>query len=179
MKNISKMISLLLLLSVVVRADDNPDRQRQIEEFQELLDVKRARYDHLAGKEKDEIEKLRSIEEQIALSNQLILKIERESERLKRSVVDHDSRLKLSRQDLERKKQALYNRMKYVYKHGHRPLWLSLISTGNPTDALAAFKNIKSIMEYDRRLVSSIESISMKIESDLAEMNRGDIRVYA
>lgn len=177
MRYISKMIIILLLLSAIIFADENPDRQRQIEEFQELLNVKRDRYENLAGKEKDEIEKLRSIEEQIALSNQLILKIQRESERLKWSVADHNSRLKVSRKDLERKKQALYIRMKYVYKHGNRPLWLSLLSSGNPTNALAAFRNIKTIMEYDKQLVSSIESLSSRIETDISDMKKEELQL--
>jgi septal ring factor EnvC (AmiA/AmiB activator) len=164
------IITALLLSFINQSRADNPDRQEQIEEFQERLDIKRTQYEELAGREKDQIEKLRSIEEQIALSNQLLLKIRRESERLRKSIARHGVDLENSNKSYEIKKKALYARMKYIYKHGGRPAWLSLLSSGNPTEALVAFKNITSIMKYDRQLLSSIESISRNIKQELSAM---------
>ncbi|UCE67496.1 MAG: peptidoglycan DD-metalloendopeptidase family protein [Candidatus Zixiibacteriota bacterium] len=149
---------------------DDTERQRQIEEFQELLDIKRSQYVELADREKNQIEKLRAIEEQVALSNQLVLKLKRESERLKKSISRHDGELESLNLEHEKKKQALNKRMNYIYKHGNKPIWFSLISSGNPTEAVVAFKNIKSLMEYDRQLVLSLKSISQKIESELNRM---------
>jgi len=98
----------------------------------------------------------------VALSNQLILKIKRESEKLRKSISGHNSELKSSKLEYEKKKLSLHKRMKYIYKHGNKPAWLSLISSGNPTEAIVAYKNIKSL--------TSLESISRKIESELNQM---------
>lgn len=174
--NLAIMAALATLLFALSRAD-NPDRQKQIEEFQERLDIKRAQYEELAGKEKDQIEKLRSIEEQIALSNQLLLKISRESDRLKRSIAGHGVALNNTNEKYAEKKEALYARMKYIYKHGNKPAWLSLLSSGNPTEAIVAFKNIESIMRYDRQLLSSLKSISRKIETELSDMNEEKLQL--
>ncbi|UCC79937.1 MAG: peptidoglycan DD-metalloendopeptidase family protein [Candidatus Zixiibacteriota bacterium] len=149
---------------------DDTERRKQIEEFQEMLDLKRSRYGELTEREKSQIEKLRDVEEQMALSNQLVLKLKRESGRLNRSISDHDAELKKLNVDYEKKKQALYKRMEYIYKHGNKPLWFSLISSGNPTEAAVAFKNMKSLMEYDRQLVTSLKAISQKIETELSRM---------
>jgi len=170
MKKLILTTAALSMLTFGLSEADNPDRQRQIEEFQEKLSLKRSRYEELSGKEKDQLEKLRSIEEQVALSNQLILKISRESQKLKKSISGHSSQLESSKLDYEKKKRSLYRRMKYIYKHGNRPAWLSLISSGNPTEAIVAYKNIRSLMDYDRQLVTSLESISRKIESELKQM---------
>jgi uncharacterized membrane protein (DUF106 family) len=87
--NVALAVITALSLNLINQSGvDNPDRQEQIEEFQERLDIKRTQYEELAGREKDQIEKLRSIEEQIALSNQLLLKIRRESERLRKSIAN-------------------------------------------------------------------------------------------
>jgi len=164
-------ISLILSFPFVNLAEgDSPERKEQIEEYQERLRSKRSEYENLAGQEKDQIEKLRSIEEQIALSNQLILKINRESGGLKTSITERSRQLDFSIVEQGKKKLALYRRMKYVYKHGNKPAWLSLISSGNPTEAIVAFKNIRSIMEYDRQLVLSLESMSQEIKTELVEM---------
>ena len=149
---------------------DDSERQRQIEEFQEMLGIKRSQYEELTDRERNQIEKLRAIEEQVALSNQLVLKLKRESERLKKSISKHDGELESLNLEHVKKKQALNKRMNYIYRHGNKPLWFSLISSGNPTEAIVAFKNIKSLMEYDRQLVSSLEAISQKIESELNQM---------
>lgn len=170
MNTVLTIITALTLSIVSQSPGENPDRQEQIQEFQERLEIKRSQYEELAGKEKDQIEKLRAIEEQIALSSQLLLKIRRESERLRNSIARHGVDLENSNKNYDIKKKALYARMKYIYKHGGRPAWLSLLSSGNPTEALVAFKNIRSIMKYDRQLVSSIESISRNIERELNAM---------
>jgi septal ring factor EnvC (AmiA/AmiB activator) len=170
MKTAITIITALSLSVVSQTPEDNPGRQEQIEQFRERLDIKRSQYEELESRERDQIEKLRSIEEQIALSNQLLLKIRRESDRLKRSIAGHDRQLENSHKDYDEKKKALYARLKYIYKHGGRPAWLSLLSSGNPTEALVAFKNIESIMRYDRQLVSSIESLSKNIERELRDM---------
>jgi septal ring factor EnvC (AmiA/AmiB activator) len=169
--NVALAVITALSLNLINQSGvDNPDRQEQIEEFQERLDIKRTQYEELAGREKDQIEKLRSIEEQIALSNQLLLKIRRESERLRKSIARHGVDLENSNKSYEIKKKALSERVKYIYKHGGRPAWLSLLSSGNPTEALVAFKNIRSIMKYDRQLLISIESISRNIKQELSAM---------
>jgi septal ring factor EnvC (AmiA/AmiB activator) len=149
---------------------DDADRQRQIEEFQEMLSLKRSQYEELSEKERDQIEKLRSIEEQVAISNQLVLKLKRESERLRKNISDHGTRLKRLNFDHEKKRKALLKRMGYIYRRGNKPLWYSLLSTGNPTETAAAFKNIRTLMEYDKQLVLSLKSISQNIESELGNM---------
>ena len=170
MRKVVSIIPVLSILFLNPAGADNTERQKQIEEFQERLSIKRSQYEQLAGREKDQIDKLRSIEEQVALSNQLILKVKRETERLQKSISGRGRELELSKSDYEKKKQALYKRMKYIYKRGKKPAWLSLISSGNPTEAVVSFKNMKSLMEYDRQLVSSLQSISRGIETELREM---------
>lgn len=165
---IATLVSLFFFIRFV--SADDTERQKQIEEFQEMLDLKRSQYGELAEREKSQIEKLRDIEEQMALSNQLVLKLKRESGRLSTSISDRDSELKSLNVDYEKKKQALYKRMGYIYKHGNKPLWFSLLSSGNPTEAAVAFKNMKSLMEYDRQLVTSLKALSQKIETELSRM---------
>ena len=166
------VVILIVLLSLPVGLSfaDDTERQKQIEEFREKLDLKRSQYEKLTDRERNQIDKLRAIEEQVALSNQLVLKLKRESERLKKSISERGGELKSLSMEHEKKKQALYRRMNYIYRHGNKPIWFSLISSGNPTEAVVAFKNIKSLMEYDRQLVSSLKSISQKIESELNQM---------
>ena len=76
------LISLLLIIFGVTSGGEVRDRQEQLETIKAELDAKRADYDKLGSKEKDELGKLRDIEQEMTLSGQLLLKLNREIDRV-------------------------------------------------------------------------------------------------
>jgi len=162
-------------LVAVSQADEITERRRQLDALKDELDSKRARYDSLGQKEKSENIKLRDLEQQAALSSQLLLKIKKETQRLS---ADIDSqRLKLQITSLERdgREKVLARRMRYIYKVGNTPDWLEILGSGNPTLALAAFKNMRALLEYDRNLMKSYHDLTVNLESGLRKYQQ-DIR---
>lgn len=158
----------------IASGNGGSERQRQIEELQEKLQSKRFHHEQLLKKEKDQLEKLRSLEEQTALSGQLLLKIKRELNKLDSNIKKSRSSLLNANSELAAKKQTLYKRMKYIYKHGMRLGWFGFLSSSNPTEAMAALRNISLIMEYDKKLVASLEILSNQISETVIVLERED-----
>ena len=167
-------ISAVLLDSAL--AGEDSERQDQIKTIKDELQSKRSEYEKLGRKEKDQLSRLRDIEEQMALSGQLILKIERKSRTLQGSIEVEQAELETAERALEEKKRALRIRLRHIYKVGHRPRWMGIISSRDPTEALTAFKNMIAIIAYDKHLVESYDDLSKNIKARLEKL-RSDKRL--
>ncbi len=176
-------ISIAVSLSTVLAflwgfcfAGVDSERRNQLETIRDELQSKRSEYEKLGQKEKDQFARLRHIEEQIALSGQLILRIERESGKLLRTIEIEQAELEIAERALEEKKKALQKRLRYIYKIGNRPGWMEIISSHDPTEALTAFKNMQAIIAYDKHLVESYNGLSEGISERLEKL-RSDRRL--
>lgn len=151
-------------------AGEDSERQDKIETIKDELQSKRSEYDMLGRKEKDQLDRLRDIEEQIALSGQLILKIERISRKLQRSIEAEQTELKTAENALEEKKKVLQKRLRYIYMIGNGPGWMEIISSRNPAKTLTAFKNMQAIIAYDKHLAESYVDLSKNISRRLENL---------
>lgn len=157
-------------------AGEDPERQDRIETIKDELQSKRSEYEKLGQKEKDQFARLRDIEEQMALSGQLILKIERKSRTLQGSIEIEQVELETAERALEEKKRALRIRLRHIYKVGNRPGWIGIVSSRDPAEALTAFKNMMAILAYDKHLVESYVDLSDNISARLEKL-RSDKRL--
>jgi len=164
-------ISALIMISPYLAFADPPVEKSELEDFREELDTKRSEYAKIGEQEQDQLAKLRMLEEQIALSGQLILKIERASEKLRGEISENESKLDTSNSRLAQKKDILYSRLRYLYKVGNRVEITELLLSENPTAILTAVKNMKSILAYDRHLMESYERLSSDISSSIDLLN--------
>lgn len=160
----------LAFISTFCLAQVDPGSRNQLETLRDELQSKRLEYEKLGQKEKDELARLGDIEEQIALSGQLILKIERTSGKLLRTIQIEQVELKMAQVALEEKKKALQKRLRYIYKIGNRPGWMKIISSRDPTEALTAYKNMQAIIAYDKHLVESLKDLSEGISERLEKL---------
>ncbi len=150
-----------------VQGDEVDDKREQLESIRNELQSKRALYDSLGTKEKSEAARLRDLEQQASLSGQLLLKIKRESDRLKTDISSQKVQLQITEAQREKRSTMLKRRLVYIYKTGNNPLWLELITSGDPSSALASWRNMKSLVEYDKNLLASYQELSQSIEKNL------------
>jgi len=170
-KSLSLVIVLFMLGGLVSYAAET-EKEDQLQSLKDELNLKRSEYGKLDEKEQDQLLLLRRLEEQIALSGQLIFKIERSTAQLEIEISDDRIRLDESNLVLERRKGILFNRLRYIYKIGNRLQWSEILLSDNPTGVLTAIKNMKVIMAYDRRLVESYRRLSENIAADIVKFNR-------
>ncbi len=172
-------VSLFFVFAVLsdpgLAGEDSEHRDR-IETIKDELQSKRSEYLKLGLKEKNQFARLRDIEEQMALSGQLILRIERRSRELLRSIEVEQAELETAERALEIKKKVLLKRLRYIYKVGHHRGWLEVISSRNPTEALTSFKNMQAIIAFDKHLVESYNDLSKNISGRLEKL-RSDRRL--
>lgn len=149
------------------RADEAAEKRAQLEAIRNELASKRALYDSLGTRERSEIARLRDLEQQVSLSGQLLLKIKRESNRLKKNIGSQKMQLQITEAKREDRIELLKKRLVYIYKTGDRPIWLELLSSGDPSSGLAEIRNMKSLVEYDKHLLVSYRDLTGSLESGL------------
>jgi len=157
-----------------IRADEEsiPD---QLRSFKDELTTKRAEFEKLGEQEQDQLSRLRLLEEQVALSGQLLLKIERAGEKLGQDMAGNQEELDESMAVLDRKNKVLKSRLRYLYKVGHRPALSEILLSDTPAAVLTAIENMKAILSYDRRLVESYNRLSEDIAAGLARLGADKI----
>jgi murein hydrolase activator len=164
---------------LIVRADELSKRRTQLDDIKAELESKRTAYDSLGVKEKDESGRLRDLEQQVNLSNQLLLKIQRQSNDLRNVISSQKIELQTTQAMRDERAKLLKNRLVYIYKMGNRPAWLELLSSGDPTSVLAGYRNLKSVVKYDRHLLTSYRDLGVSLENGLKryQANVSDLEV--
>jgi septal ring factor EnvC (AmiA/AmiB activator) len=151
------------------RADEFEERRNQLDAIREELTAKRALQDSLGRRERSASTRLQDIEEQVALSGQLLLKLDRESKKVNDKIRAQKLQLEITSLQHEQREEILKRRLRAVYKVGNLPGWLEIISAENPTSALAGLRNMKTIMQYDRSLLESYRQLTKVLENGLAK----------
>jgi murein hydrolase activator len=170
---ISFLITAIFSIALLY-ADEVTERQNQLEAIKAELESKRAQFDSLGQMEKDAASRLREIEQQAALSGQLLLKLNRESERLKQSLSSQKVKLQSTEALREERQTLLKRRLRQMYKMGEVPSWIEILAASDPSAALASYRNIKTLLEYDRRLLESYKKLSSTIETGV-KTYQGDL----
>lgn len=151
----------------ISETNEAAQRREQLESIQAELERKRADFDSLGKKERDETARLRDLEQQTALSGQLLRKIERQTTYLKGSIAEQRLQLQITELKREDRKGLLARRLRHMYKTGSAPGLLEILASGDPSSALVAMKNMKALAEYDRGLLSSYRDLTASLETGL------------
>jgi septal ring factor EnvC (AmiA/AmiB activator) len=143
-----------------------------LDDARDALESKRKAFQQLSDNEKSQISRLHDLEEQLALSGQLLVKIKREIARLNSSITQKETDLVISKQTKIHKKEVLGRRMNYIYKIGNKPEWISFVKAANPTEAVTALRNMKLILDFDKKLIRSYNELSANIADNIIKLQR-------
>jgi septal ring factor EnvC (AmiA/AmiB activator) len=157
----------ILSFAVFCLADELDERRRQLDSIREELESKRAQHDSLGHRERTEAERLQELEQQVALSSQLLLRLGKETSRVQENVKEQRLKLEITSLLRNQRQEILERRLVHVYKAGRLPGWLELISSESPTATLVALRNMKVLVEYDQRLLESFGQLTHELKTGL------------
>ncbi len=164
--------AIFCLIPRILWADEIDERRRQLDSIHEELKSKRAQYDSLGQREKTEAERLEDIEQQVALSSQLLFKLGKETSRVQTNIRTQRLELEITSLLRDQRQEMLKRRLVHIYKAGRLPGWLELASSESPTAALVALRNMKALIAYDRKLLESFGQLSGEMKAGLAKYQK-------
>ncbi|OGC91116.1 MAG: hypothetical protein A2W25_08295 [candidate division Zixibacteria bacterium RBG_16_53_22] len=159
----------IFFVAALCLADELDERRRQLDSIREELESKRAQYDSLGQRERTEAERLQDVEQQVALSGQLLLKLGKEATRMQQNIKSQRLKLEITALRRDQRQEILKRRLVHVYKAGQLPGWLELASSESPTATLVALRNMKAIIGYDRMLIESFGLLSNELKAGLVK----------
>jgi len=124
----------------------------------------------LEGQEKQHLQTLYSIEEQLNLNNQLLTKIGKQIEDINSLVASMETQLEISRKDLENRQQFLNDRLVWIYKRSRFSSTASILSAGDFSQAARRLYMFSLLNRYDRNVLSEIEALIARIETEKTEL---------
>jgi len=145
-------------------------RKIELDSIQFSLQDKKQKVQVLEGQEKQHLQTLYSIEEQLNLNNQLLTKIGKQIEDINSLVASMETQLEISRKDLENRQQFLNDRLVWIYKRSRFSSTASILSAGDFSQAARRLYMFSLLNRYDRNVLSEIEALIARIETEKTEL---------
>ena len=156
------------------------NRQLQLEEIQNNLKEKRQNLDRLKTEEKQQLKEIYALDEKLNLNYQLITKTGKQIDDIGKLIDDLESQLDLNNQDLRRSYEYLNQRLVWIYKRSRISPLASALSAENPVQAARRLYMFSLLNNYDRKMISDIETLITTIEinkTDLQKQQRNVINL--
>jgi len=147
-------------------------RKTELENIQNQLEEKQLRLKFLESEEKDHIERLYSIEEQLNLNNRLIIKIQKQLDDLGDYISDLEANLEYNSNELARQEKILLERLVWIYKRSRIPPLLTALSAGDLLQGARRLYLFSLLNKYDRKIVAEIESLNRQIKTEKADLQK-------
>ncbi|MBD3170120.1 MAG: peptidoglycan DD-metalloendopeptidase family protein [candidate division Zixibacteria bacterium] len=156
---------------------DEEDISEQLNRIRDEIESKRVRLKSLARDEKSVLGNLRSLEQNIDLTNAFIRKLDNTSSLILNQIEILGKRIDSTSVELSKAREQFYRHLETFYKRNRgRPLTAHLLS-GELSDGIRRYYLSKSIIEYDNNLVENIREMIENIEENKARLakNREDL----
>ena len=169
------MKSAVILISIFIAATGlclggEPNPQAQLDSIKAVLEQKRSEYSQIGQKERNELTRLRTLEEEIALSGKLMLKYKRQIENLTGEISQQNIDLENALLVREYKKELLYNRLNHIYKISSSQRQLNILLRDSPSALVSAAKNMSLLVQYDRQLANKYGELTKSIEGEIGKL---------
>ena len=146
------------------------NRKTELENIQSSLQDKKQMVQELEGREKQHLQTLYSIEEQLNLNNQLLTKLGKQIKDINSLVASMETQLEINRIDLENRQQFLNDRLVWIYKRSRFSSAASILSAGDFSQAARRLYMFSLLNRYDRNMLSQIETLIARIKTEKTEL---------
>ncbi|MCP4633400.1 MAG: peptidoglycan DD-metalloendopeptidase family protein [candidate division Zixibacteria bacterium] len=171
---------LILCVSFTVYGKDDDEievNKENLGQIRDEIESKRERMKSLVKNEKSVLGNIRSLEENIDLTNAFIRKLNRTSNLLLGQINRLSVRIDSCLTELDMAQILFYSHLEAVYKRNKgRPKLASLLA-GTLPEAIRAYHNSQSLIQYDNELVETIRDLISQVEKDRNRLteNRTDL----
>jgi len=124
----------------------------------------------LEGQEKQHLQTLYSIEEQLNLNNQLLTKIGKQIKDINNLVESMEKQLEINRKDLDNRQKFLNERLVWIYKRSRFSSTASILSAGDFSQAARRLYMFSLLNRYDRNILLEIETLIARIKTEKTEL---------
>lgn len=141
-------------------------RKLELENIQNQLKEKQDNVKSLEKAEKEYLQKLYAIENQLNLNNRLIGKINIQSNDISKLINEMSIQLAINQDDLKRRKEILDDRLVWIYKRSRFSSLTTALSAQDPLQAARRLYMFSLLNRYDRHMVARIESLTVQVEKE-------------
>ena len=145
-------------------------RKTELENIQKELEDKQSNLSSLESTEKDYIEQLYSVEEQLNLNNRFLNKIKRQLADINRFIADLEIKLKTTEEDLIRREEILSERLVWIYKRSKVSPLLTALSAESLLDGARRLYMFSLLNRYDRKMIEEIEKLKLQVKTERANL---------
>ncbi|PJA26253.1 MAG: hypothetical protein CO189_11775 [candidate division Zixibacteria bacterium CG_4_9_14_3_um_filter_46_8] len=138
--------------------------QEELSKIRQELESKRADLDSLGKNEKVVLQRVRSIEENVDLTNAFIRKLESTSNLLFNKTTLLSAEIDSSSRVLEMSRQVLDRHLEDAYKKRRGRPQLAYLLAGSLPEALREFHLSRAVIQYENRLIESIKELLERIK---------------
>jgi len=167
------MVALALAAGKAMPQDVEKKIETQQEELQRIkkdIDNHRAERSRLGKQEKAVLGKLKSIDQEIDLSQTYLRQLQSQEGLLSSHIDSLSAEIVYSIETLEYQKEQLSRRLRQLYKRDPNYRWDVILGSRSIDQALARYKFMKVIAEQDAAMVEGVQRRTMKLRTEQASL---------
>jgi murein hydrolase activator len=138
-------------------------RKVELDKIKEQLSQKKQRLQTLEKEEKNQLEKLNAIEDDLNLNNQLLAKINRQLADYKQRLETAENQLKVSQNDLTNRQQIMNDRLVWIYKRSVISPTFSVFGAENLLQGVRRAYYFSLLNRYDKNMLAQINRLSKDV----------------
>jgi len=145
-------------------------QQEELQRIKKDIDNHRAQRSKLGKQEKAVLGKLKSIDQEIELSQQYLRQLQSQEGLLSSHIDSLSNEIVFSIEALEHQKEQLSKRLRQLYKRDPNYRWDIILGSKNIDQALARYKFMKVLAEQDAAMVEGVHRRTMKLRTEQASL---------
>ena len=141
-------------------------RKAELDKIKEQLSQKKQRLQSLEKEEKNQLEKLNAIEDDLNLNNQLLAKINRQLADYKQRLATTEHKLTANQSDLAIRQQLMADRLVWIYKRSVISPTFSVFGAEDLLGGVRRAYYFSLLNRYDKNMLTQINRLTADVAKD-------------
>lgn len=143
-------------------------RKIELDKIKEQLSQKQKNLQNLEKQEKNQLEKLNALDDEMNLNNQLLAKINRQLADYKRQLDISENRLNTNMKELAIRRQMMNNRLVWMYKRTATSPTFSVIGAEDLLQGVRRAYYYSLLNRYDKNMLAQIKKLNAEVANNRA-----------
>lgn len=173
-KGISLVLALALtFVSLVnVRADELTDAQKELNSIQNSIEDKKEELKDI-NKERDAVQKsLEELDKKMNESEAVLSSLNSKIKSINNQIEQREKQIEESKKNLEEQNELFKKRLRAMYVNGSEGYLEIILSSTSFSDFFSRLDSVVRVMEYDKKLIKSIENNKKALELKKADLEK-------
>jgi len=173
-KGVSLVLALTLSITsvITVKADNLNDAQNNLKNIQNSINDKKEELENINQKHMDTKKSVEQLDEKVNESEKTLKNLNSKITNIDKKIKNYEKKIEESKKNLEEQDELFKKRVRALYVNGNESYLELIFSSNSFSEFFSRIESISRVMEYDKKLIESMENNKKALELQKAELDK-------